>query len=215
MFGQENWARTLAELQTVIDFNNGRPAPERLAGVKYDVEPQTTSEWRQGGAVRLAIMQDYLACLVKMNGLLAAGTRDGKRMKLTVDIPFWWDKADLAVEFQGQTKPFSEHIQDLTDSLTLMSYRRNPEEVKKLVESERLYAVKIGKQVMPGLLQSQSKDPAEAAISFHGLPVADYLRARRTLEDWAAAEPGIGGVMHHHYASLSNALEQADSAVNR
>ena len=211
MFGETNWERTLGELQAVIDFNNRLPVKARLAGVKYDVEPHTTSEWREGGALRLAIMQDYLGCLVKMNDLLAAGAKGGRKLQLTVDIPFWWNKADLAVAFNGRTKPFSEHIQDLTDSLTLMSYRRDPAEVKKLVESERLYAVKIGKQVLPGLLHSQAKDPAEAALSFHGLPVADYLRARRELEGWASDEPGIGGVMHHHYGSLSNALETAES----
>jgi hypothetical protein len=130
-------------------------------------------------------------------------------MELSVDIPFWWDKPDLKIEFRGQTKLFSQHVQDLTDSVTLMSYRRDPEEVKRIVEDERAYAVKFGKQVLPGLLHSKAHNPAEASLSFYGLPTSEYLRVRHELEGWASNQPGIGGVMHHHYGSLSNCLESA------
>ncbi len=209
MFFETNYPATLAELQAIIEFNNRLPVGLRFTGVKYDVEPHTLAEWRQGGPIREKIMRDYLGCLERIRETLVSEAKAAPRIKLSVDIPFWWHKPDLKVEFGGQTKPFSQHIQDLTDSVTLMSYRRDPEEVKRIVESEREYAVKIGKQVLPGLLHSKAHNPADTPLSFYGLPTSEYLRVRHELEDWASHEAGIGGIMHHHYGSLSNSLETA------
>lgn len=209
MFFETNFPETLAELQAIIEFNYRLPVSSRFQGIKYDVEPHTLTEWRQGGASRERIMRDYLGCLKKIRETLVKEANGAPRMELSVDIPFWWHKPELQIEFGGKTKPLSQHVQDLTDSVTLMSYRRDPEEVKRIVESEREYAVTIGKQVLPGLLHSKAHNPADAALSFYGLPTSEYLRARRELEDWASHEPGIGGIMHHHYGSLSNSLETA------
>jgi hypothetical protein len=152
-------------------------------------------------------MRDYLQCLAKIKAALDDAAAAGTRMDLSVDIPFWWDKEELRVEYGGRSKPFSEQVQDLTDSVTLMSYRRDPGQIKQLVKTEREYAARIGKTVMAGLLQSKASNPAEASLSFHGLPTAEYVRVRRELEAWAVCQPGMGGVMHHHYASLRQSLD--------
>jgi len=49
----------------------------------------------------------------------------------------WWDKDRFALEFEGKRKPFNEHVQDLTDFITIMSYRRSSQKVLDCVESER------------------------------------------------------------------------------
>ncbi len=206
MFFEENYPRTLRELQAIIDFNNRLPAGARFAGLKYDVEPQTLAEWRNGGSIREKIMRDYLRCLARIKETLEHGAPTGSRMQLSADIPFWWGKEELRIDYQGQTRPFSHHVQDLTDSVTLMSYRRDSKLVKQLVENERAYAVRLGKTVLPSLLHSKSANPAESSLSFYGLPTAEYLRVRQELEGWASNQPGIGGIMHHHYGSLSRSL---------
>lgn len=210
MFFETNHARTLRELEAIIEFNNRLPQGSRLKGIKYDVEPQTLNEWRQGGPVREKIMRDYLLCLGKIHKALEHSGTKSSRMDLTVDVPFWWDKEDLAIEFDGHKKLFSQHVQDLTDSVTLMSYRRDPEVVKEIVKHWGEYAAKIDKKVLPSLLHSRARDPAESAISFYGLPTSEYLRVRRELETWAATQPGIGGIMHHHYTSLNASLDESD-----
>jgi hypothetical protein len=202
MFFEKNYPRTLRELGAIVEFNNRLPAGSRLKGIKYDVEPQTLEEWRRGGAEREKIMRDYLGCLVKLREALAAGTPERTRMELSVDIPFWWNREDLKIEFEGRTRLFSQQVQELTDSVTLMSYRRDPEAIKQLVESAKDYAARIGKRVCASLLHSQARNPAEAALSFYGLPTSEYVRARGELEKSALEQPGMGGVMHHHYGSL-------------
>ncbi len=206
MFFETNSERTLRELEAIIRFNDGLPADARFQGVKYDVEPQTLAEWHAAGAVRERIMRDYLQCLARIKAALDQARMAGMSMELSVDMPFWWDKEELRIEYGGQSKLFSEQVQDLTDSVTLMSYRRDPGQVKQLVEAEREYAAQTGKKVMAGLLQSKARNPAEAWLSFHGLPTAEYVRVRGELEAWAAGQPGMGGVMHHDYASLCQSL---------
>ena len=203
MFLEENHPRTLRELQVIVDFNQRLPAGARFLGIKYDVEPQTLTEWRSGGLVREKIMRDYLECLAKLRHALKSGTASGCELKLSADIPFWWDKEDLRLKFQDRIKPLSQHVQDLTDSVTLMSYRRDAGLVKLLVDGERAYAAQLGKSVLPALLHSKAASPDESSLSFHGLPAAEYERVRNELEQWAASRPGIGGVMHHHYGSLN------------
>jgi hypothetical protein len=210
MFFEKNRDRTLRELEAIIRFNAGLPADARFKGVKYDVEPQTLDEWHQAGAAREKIMRDYLQVLGRLKEALDHARTAGIRMELAVDIPFWWDKEELRIAYNGQTRRFSEQVQDLTDSVTLMSYRRDPEQVKQLVKTEKEYAARTGKLVMAGLLQSPARNPAEASLSFHDLPIADYVRVRRELETWAAGQPGMGGVMHHDYASLRQSLDGLD-----
>src|SRR5262249_51179912 len=149
---------------------NGRlPAGARFSGIKYDVEPQTLEEWRRGGAVREKVMRDYLQCLACIQQTLATNASKGGRMPLATGIPFWGSNPELKMEYGGRTQLFSEHVQDLTDSVTLMSYRRDIPEVIRLVEAERAYAARTGKAVLPALLHSKAADPNEARLSFYGL----------------------------------------------
>jgi hypothetical protein len=207
MFFEGNYARTLRELRAIVEFNNGLPAGSRFAGIKYDVEPHTLEEWRHGGGMREKIMRDYLGCLSRIRRAIECDAPKDSRLQLAVDIPFWWGKEELKIEYQGQKRPFSHHIQDLTDSVTLMSYRRDAEVVKQLVEDDRAYAARTGKLVLAALLHSKAASPNESSLSFYGLPAAEYLRVRHELEQWASSRPGIGGVMHHHYGSLSCSLD--------
>lgn len=215
MFFESSYSRTLRELGAILEFNRRLPAGSRLAGIKYDVEPQTLAEWRDGGPNRERIMRDYLGCLAKIKAALEAGAPKGSKLELSVDIPFWWDKEELKLEYSGQTKLFSQQVQDLTDSITVMSYRRDAAAVKQLVQNEKEYATRTGKRVLPGLLHSKAADPNEAFLSFYGLPTAEYLRVRGELEQWASGQPGIGGVMHHHYGSLRGSLDATAPQARR
>ncbi len=204
MFLSKNHERTLRELRAIIAFNETLPGDASFKGVKYDVEPYCTKEWKAEGTTLEAAMRDYLAFLLKARSVLR---EEAPRLWLAVDTPFWWDKDEFVLDFEGQRKRFNEHVQDLTDFIVVMSYRRSPQEVLACVEGERKYARRIRKVVYPSLETIKlEKDPH---ISFWGLPNEEIWNVVPQLLKVAEGDPAIGGVMIHCYRGLVEKLNES------
>lgn len=204
MFYARKHQQTLNELKAIIALNQSQPKGQRFAGVKYDVEPYLSKEWKAGGAARVKVMTDYLEFLIKARTMLKS-----KRslMKLSVDVPFWWDEPKHALTFKGKTKPFTHHIQDLTDSIGIMSYRRRAEDVLKLSKDELNYAIKIRKvrSVSVGLETIEIKGE-EAFISFSGQPVSNFRATVRELRKSLRTKNSANLIMLHDYRGLKRYL---------
>ena len=197
MFFNGNTDRTLAELGAIIAFNRALPAANSLEGVMYDVEPYLTKEWKSDAASREAVMLEYLDTLSQARSLLHA---QAPRLWLAVDIPFWWDKDELQIEFLGEEKRFSEHVQDATDFVVLMSYRRRPGEVLRTAENEINYARQTHKAIFLALETNPLSQNGE--ISFAGLPPRALWDAVTPLLGAAQTDDAIGGLMIHSYRGL-------------
>jgi hypothetical protein len=144
MFFSESHDRTLQELGAIIAFHKSLPADSLFEGIKYDVEPYRTGEWKAKGSSLHTVMLDYLNLLRKARSLLH---KEAPHFGLAVDMPFWWDKDEFVIEFEGSTKRFSEHVQDLTDFTVIMSYRRDVQKVLDCVKNERNYAEQMNKVI--------------------------------------------------------------------
>ena len=118
-------------------------------------------------------------------------------MTLSVDIPMWYDnktdaKDNCVVAFNGQTKNFHEHIQDITDYVGIMSYRQKamgPNSTSVHIASEMTYAEKIGKFVVPAFETIELKDTPQ--ITFFGKDAATLLGERQKLMDAMKGPPGL------------------------
>jgi len=119
---------------------------------------------------------------------------------LGVDIPFWWDRNEFVMEFMGKNKRFSEHVQDLTDFIVIMSYWRDPQEVLASVEMERKYAEQIKRLVYPSLETIQLKEKPH--ISFWKEPVDEFWKTVNQIQEVAKKDPVLGGVRIHNYRGL-------------
>ncbi len=207
MFFSDNQERTLRELGAIIAFSKTLPEGNLFRGVTFDVEPYLTKEWKAKGESQRTVMLDYLTCLSRARSLL---NKEASHLWLAVDTPFWWDKNELALEFRGAKKRFSEHVQDVADFIVIMSYRRNTGEIFSLVENERRYARQIGKVIFISLETSHLlKDDY---ISFWGLPPQELWEVVPRLLEATRADRAIGGVMIHSYRSLVEALENNNPA---
>ena len=142
-------------------------------GIKYDVEPYLTKEWKVKGKPLNTLMHDYLAFLRKAKTALH---EKAPHLWLAVDTPFWWDKDEFALEFEGERKRFNEHVQDLTDFIVIMSYRCSAKKVLSIVEDEMRYAGRIGKVIFLSLETIQLQHDQD--ISFWGLPKEKLLGYR-------------------------------------
>jgi hypothetical protein len=197
MFFSENHERTLQELHAIIAFCKTLPAGNLFKGIKYDVEPYRTTEWKAGGESRKTAMLDYLTFLHKARDVLH---EEAPRLWLAADTPFWWDKDAFVMEFEGKTKRFSEHVQDLTDFIVIMSYRRSVKKVLDCVENERRYAKEINKVIFPSLETVKLKQDPD--ISFWGTTSQEFWDVVPQVLEIAKADPAMGGVMIHCYRSL-------------
>ena len=201
MFFSENHERTLRELRAIVAFSETLPQDTLFKGIKYDVEPYCTKEWKAGGAPLYPMMHDYLTLLSKARSVL---DKEAPHLWLAADTPFWWDKDRFALEFEGKRKRFNEHVQDLTDFITIMSYRRSSRKVLDCVEDERRYAQRIKKVIFPSLETVKLKQDPQ--VSFWDLPNEEFWKVVPKLLEAAERDPAIGGVMVHCYRSLFEKL---------
>ena len=146
MFFEANHNRALQQLSAIIAFDRRLPATAHLAGIKYDVEPYLTTQWKAGGPQRRKVIRDYLIFLRKAKKML---DKQAPCLELSVDVPFWWDNPEFAASFNGSEKLFVHHIQDLADWIAIMSYRRDSTEILRLVKTELAYA---GQMNRPGCI---------------------------------------------------------------
>lgn len=208
MARKANWDNTLKILEAVLEFNEAQPQDERFVGIHYDIEPYVSPTWKKGDQVtRHEMMMEYLEFLAKARQRLAAVT---PHMVMAADIPMWYDRkpAEFSIDFGGQTKNFHQHIQDLTDYIGIMSYRRKADGnngVIAAVSDEMAYAEKIGKVVCPALETIKLKD--EPTITFYGLPAERFWETKKAVESELSARPGFGGMLIHSYRGMRELLE--------
>jgi hypothetical protein len=197
MFFSRNHEKGLGELRAMIAFSRTLPQETLFRGIKYDVEPYLTEEWKAKGKSRETVMGDYLSFLHMAGSIL---DEKAPQMWLAADTPFWWDKDELILDFGGQRKRLNEHVQDLTDYIAIMSYRRSANEVLHCVQGERRYAEKIRKVIFPSLETVKLKKNPQ--FSFHGMPKEELWKVVPRLMETAKEDPAIGGVMIHCYRGL-------------
>jgi hypothetical protein len=208
MFFASNHERTMSAVKTIVAFNETLPDGKELLGIKFDVEPYGSQEWKAGGDQRSQVMRDYLSYLNQVNAYLSMAASG---MELAVDVPFWWDKTEFQIVFDGQKKLFVEHVQDRVDWLGIMSYRRDPSVTAKLVTTELNYASKLGylRSVAPSM-ETGNITGKEAYISFDGVSVQQFRSSLSSLRNTYANNPYVRCIMLHHYDSLRVYLEEAE-----
>ncbi len=202
MFSSQNHERSLRELDAVTAFSGSLPEKSLFKGIKYDVEPYLTKEWKVKGKPLNTLMHDYLAFLRKAKTALH---EKAPHLWLAVDTPFWWDKDEFVLEFEGERKRFNEHVQDLTDFIVIMSYRCSAKKILSIAEDEMRYAGRIGKVVILSLETIQLKQDQD--ISFWGLPKEKLWETVSELSKKAKEDPVIGGLMIHCYRGLVEKLD--------
>lgn len=208
MFFAEKHPQTLHELQAIVDFSNTLPGDALFQGIKYDVEPYLTKEWKGKGTTRQTVMRDYLVFLRKARLVLKDRAT---RLWLAVDTPFWWDNDEFIMEFEMNRKRFSEHVQDLTDFIAIMSYRRSPQGVLACVDGERRYAQRIHKVIVPSLETTRLKQ--DSYLSFWDFSPQEFWKVVPPLLEAAKRDPAIGGLMLHCYRSLSEKFRRPPPPV--
>lgn len=192
------------EIEKVINYNIAAAPGERFDGVNVDIEPYILPEFN---AEKPSVQLQYLDVLQKMID---------RRNAAGIDLPFgpaiprWFDSSEGAKEitWNGETKWLSEHVQDLSDYISIMDYRDVADGSVGIIaqaQGELSYANAIGKpnSVVIGVETldiANSGDPETITFREEGRA---YMEAELD-KVYAAfqADPAFAGIAMHHYDSI-------------
>ncbi|MGX1933450.1 hypothetical protein [Microbacterium resistens] len=192
------------EFEKVLDYNLAVPEDARFDGINVDIEPYILGEWKVPGNDLPNRWLEVLQTLIER--------RDASGLPVLVGpaIPRWLDTSSCctAITWNGETKPLSDHIQDMTDYISIMDYRDTADGGAGIIaqaQHEIDYANAIGKpdSVVIGIETkdlSGTGDPESVTFFEEG---RTYLEAE--LDKVYAAfgdEPSFGGIAMHHYDDL-------------
>ncbi|MDF2506567.1 MAG: hypothetical protein K0Q52_426 [Microbacterium sp.] len=193
------------EFEKVLDYNLAVPESARFDGINVDIEPYILSDWKlpdSGGLPNRWL--EILDTLIER--------RDASGLPVLVGpaIPRWLDSSACctSISWNGQTKPLSDHIQDMTDYIAIMDYRDTADGSAGIIaqaQHEIDYANQIGKphSVVVGIETkdlSGTGDPETVTFWEEG---RTYLEGE--LDKTYAAFQGdasFGGIAMHHYDDL-------------
>lgn len=213
LIGPDEQARYMAKLNAIIAFNRTLPDDARFVGVHYDIEPHVTEVFKESYESRVPVMHNLLTFYVAVNAKLRL---DAPGLTLACDVPMWLDgrtegDRSCMVEFMGTTKNLVNHIQDLTDYIGIMSYRRfavGKNSVTYHVQNEMDYADSVGRGVCAGVeTGKRTADPTESAtISFYGIPSDVFWSEVGKVHETFKDRPAYRGVLIHCYARFQEYL---------
>ncbi|MFD0753549.1 hypothetical protein ACFQ09_06165 [Massilia norwichensis] len=183
----------VAMLKRVLDYNRAAALDERFDGINLDIEPHILAEWSTR-------KMELLANFVEMSDALMQVKRaSGQDLPMGPAIPFWLDGIQL--DWKGQRKPVSQHVQDIYDFVALMDYRDHADGGDGLVShamDELAYGEAIGRPVMIGI---ETMPNALKKVSFHHLGEADLERELAATSRSVGRMRSFGGYVVHHYAA--------------
>jgi hypothetical protein len=183
----------LAMLRRVLDYNRDAALEERFDGANLDIEPHILDAWSTRKMELLAGFIDL------SNAFMELKRESGLVLRIGLAMPFWLDGIQL--EWQGRSKPVSEHLQDLYDYVALMDYRDHAAGGDGLVshaQDEIRYGERIGRKVWVGVETSPNE---LQKVSFHHLREPDMERELDATARALGPSPAFGGFVIHHYAA--------------
>lgn len=183
----------LAMLRRVLDYNRDAGPEERFDGANLDIEPHILDAW---SSRKMELLADFIDL---SNAFMQLKRESGLLLPIGPAMPFWLDGIQL--EWQGRSKPVSEHLQDLYDYVALMDYRDHAAGGDGLVshaQDEIRYAERIGRKVAVGVETSPSE---LQKVSFHHLREPDMERELDATARALGPSPAFKGFVIHHYAA--------------
>ncbi|WP_185601628.1 Ig-like domain-containing protein [Paenibacillus sp. 598K] len=191
------------EMEQIVNYNLSAAANERFDGINVDIEPYISPDFKDSSKF---LQGEYLDGLSKM---IARRDAAGINLPFGPAIPKWYDTSEQGanIVWNGQTKWLSEHIQDISDYISIMDYRDTADGTAGIIAGaagEMAYAELIGKpdSVVIGVETldiANSGDPETITFWEEGrLHMEAELDKVYTAFDPSSA---FGGIAVHHYDS--------------
>ncbi|WP_238357743.1 Ig-like domain-containing protein [Cohnella zeiphila] len=191
------------EIEQIINYNLAAATDEKFDGVNVDIEPYISPDFKDPSKF---LQTEYLDVLQKM-----IDRRDAAGINLPFGpaIPKWFDSSDQGADiaWNGSTKWLSEHIQDITDYISIMDYRDTADGGAGIIagaQGEIAYAERIGKpnSVVIGVETSDIADSGDPeTITFQEEGRGQLETELDKVYAAFGASSAFGGIAVHHYDS--------------
>ncbi|ETT56228.1 DNRLRE domain-containing protein [Paenibacillus sp. FSL P4-0338] len=191
------------EIEQIINYNLAAEEDEKFDGINVDIEPYISPDFK---APSKFLQNEYLDGLRKM-----IDRRDtaGIRLPFGPAVPKWYDSSEQGanIQWNGTTKWLSEHIQDISDYISIMDYRDSADGTAGIIAGaagELAYAEAIGKpnSVVIGVETldiANSGDPETITFQEEG---RTHMEAELDKVNAASGlSSSFGGIAVHHYDS--------------
>ncbi|WP_169091516.1 DNRLRE domain-containing protein [Paenibacillus sp. PL91] len=191
------------EMEQIVNYNLAAEADEKFDGINVDIEPYISPDFKNPSKF---LQGEYLDGLAKM---IARRDAAGINLPFGPAIPKWYDSSTQgeSITWNGQTKWLSEHVQDISDYISIMDYRDSADGTAGIIAGaagEIAYAGQIGKpeSVVIGVETldiASSGDPETISFWEEG-----RLHMEAELDKVYAAfgvDGAFGGIAVHHYDS--------------
>jgi hypothetical protein len=194
----------IRHFEQVLNFNISSNPEERFDGVNVDIEPYISPDFKD---IFPSLQIQYLEMTQKM---IDRRNATGLNLPYGPAIPKWYDTSEQSkdITFNGQTKWLSEHVQDITDYISIMNYRDTADGSAGIIagaQGEIAYANLIGKpnSVVIGVETldiANSGDPETITFREEG---RNHMEAELDKVYTAfAGDASFGGIAMHHYDSI-------------
>ncbi|MBY3618732.1 DNRLRE domain-containing protein [Acinetobacter sp. CUI P1] len=196
-------SHAVREIEQIINYNLTVAGDEKFDGINVDIEPYISPDFKDPSKF---LQKEYLDGLQKM-----IDRRDmaGIRLPFGPAVPKWYDSSEQGanIQWNGTTKWLSEHIQDISDYISIMDYRDSAEGTAGIVAGaagELAYAEAISKpnSVVIGVETldiANSGDPETITFQEEG---RSHMEAELDKVYAASGQSSaFGGIAVHHYDS--------------
>ncbi|UQZ86334.1 hypothetical protein SK3146_05627 [Paenibacillus konkukensis] len=196
--------KAVREMEKVLNYNIASSRSERFDGVNADIEPYISPDFKDDYP---SLQLQYLEMLQKM---IDRRNASGLNLPFGPAIPKWFDSSAQAegIVWNGSAKWLSQHVQDMTDYISIMDYRDTADGSAGIIagaQGEIDYADGIGKphSVVIGVETldiANSGDPE--AITFREEGRAAMEAELDKVYAAYGSRVSFGGIAVHHYDSL-------------
>ncbi|GGF92076.1 hypothetical protein GCM10010912_41350 [Paenibacillus albidus] len=196
-------SHAVREMEQIINYNLAVVDNEKFDGINVDIEPYISPDFKDPSKF---LQKEYLDGLQKMIDRRDAA---GIRLPFGPAVPKWYDSSEQGADilWNGSTKWLSEHIQDISDYISIMDYRDTADGSAGIIAGaagELAYAEQIGKpnSVVIGVETldiANSGDPETITFWEEG---RTHMEAELDKVYAASGQSSaFGGLAVHHYDS--------------
>lgn len=196
-------SHAVREIEQIINYNLAAAEEEQFDGINVDIEPYISPDFKDPGKF---LQKQYLDGLQKM-----INRRDtaGIRLPFGPAVPKWYDSSEQGADilWNGTTKWLSQHIQDISDYISIMDYRDSADGTAGIIAGaagELAYAELVGKpnSVVIGVETldiANSGDPESITFQEEG---RSHMEAELDkVYAGSGQSSAFGGIAVHHYDS--------------
>lgn len=189
-------------IEKLINFNIGSAENEKFDGVNVDVEPYLLCDFKDA---KPDVQIQYLDMLDKM---MQRRNTSGIDLIIGPAIPRWYDSSvDNAsnIPWNGETKWLSEHVQDISDYISIMDYVDVGSRIIDDAQTEVNYANSIGKpeSVIIGVeTQAIERGGDPEGITFWEEGRTYCESELQTVYNAYETNTAFGGIALHHYEDM-------------